>query len=174
MDRLAPDREGPLAAGGPSGYTALTKAAAGEVRRPAARRHQDAARAGRRSSSYTVDQIGNGAKSLLDEVATGKVTGEEETWSHTDLWDFPANVDGARVALRGPAAGARRPRTRSSRSRSTQRFEGLQAMLDRTGSATTASSPTTQLSTEAQVKELSDAVNALSEPLSQLTAAVTL
>ena len=34
---------------------------------------------------FTVDQIGNGAKGLLDEVATGKVTGEEEIWSHTDL-----------------------------------------------------------------------------------------
>ena len=44
-------------------------------------------------------QLGNGAKELLDEVATGKVTGEEETWSHTDLWDFQANVDGARIAF---------------------------------------------------------------------------
>ena len=51
--------------------------------------------------SFTVDQIGNGAKSLLDEVATGKVTGEEEIWSHTDLCDFQANVDGARVAFEG-------------------------------------------------------------------------
>ncbi len=47
--------------------------------------------------TYNVDQLGNGAKELLDEVATGKVTGEEEAWSHTDLWDFQANVDGARV-----------------------------------------------------------------------------
>ncbi|GMA34824.1 EfeM/EfeO family lipoprotein [Demequina litorisediminis] len=44
-------------------------------------------------------QIGNGAKELLDEVAAGKVTGEEEFWSHTDLWDFQANVDGAWVAF---------------------------------------------------------------------------
>ena len=29
----------------------------------------------------------------------GKVTGEEEIWSHTDLWDFQANVDGARIAF---------------------------------------------------------------------------
>lgn len=41
-----------------------------------------------RTMTFTTDQIGNGAKSLLDEVATGKVTGEEEVWSHTDLWDF--------------------------------------------------------------------------------------
>ena len=53
---------------------------------------------------FTPDQLGNGAKELLDEVATGKVTGEEEFWSHTDLWDFQANLDGARIAyeeLRG-------------------------------------------------------------------------
>jgi hypothetical protein len=52
-----------------------------------------------RDLTFTPDQLGNGAKELLDEVATGKVTGEEEIWSHTDLWDFQANVDGARVAF---------------------------------------------------------------------------
>ena len=52
-----------------------------------------------RPSSYTAAQLGNGAKELLDEVATGKVTGEEEAWSHTDLWDFQANVDGAHEAF---------------------------------------------------------------------------
>ncbi|RAF10970.1 PbrT family lead (Pb2+) uptake porter, partial [Burkholderia multivorans] len=38
-----------------------------------------------REMTFTPDQLSNGAKELLDEVATGKVTGEEETWSHTDL-----------------------------------------------------------------------------------------
>jgi hypothetical protein len=50
---------------------------------------------------YTVDQIANGSRGLLEEVATGKVTGEEEYWSRTDLWDFQANVDGARVGDEG-------------------------------------------------------------------------
>ena len=54
-----------------------------------------------RKLSYTADQIANGSKGLLDEVATGKVTGEEEYWSRTDLWDFQANVDGARVGFDG-------------------------------------------------------------------------
>ena len=48
--------------------------------------------------TYTVDAIANGSRGLLEEVATGKVTGEEEYWSRTDLWDFQANVDGAKVA----------------------------------------------------------------------------
>lgn len=52
-----------------------------------------------RNVELTPDKMGNGAKELLDEVATGKVTGEEEIWSHTDLWDFQANVDGARIAF---------------------------------------------------------------------------
>ena len=32
---------------------------------------------------------------LLNEVATSKITGEEEIYSHTDLYDFKANVEGA-------------------------------------------------------------------------------
>ena len=44
-------------------------------------------------------QIANGAKSLLDEVAASKITGEEDRYSHTDLWDFQANVDGAKAAI---------------------------------------------------------------------------
>ncbi len=35
-----------------------------------------------------------GAVELLNEVSTSKVTGEEERYSHTDLWDFQANVEG--------------------------------------------------------------------------------
>ena len=51
--------------------------------------------------TYTADEIANGSRGLLDEVATGKVTGEEEYWSRTDLWDFQANIDGASVAFEG-------------------------------------------------------------------------
>lgn len=51
--------------------------------------------------SFTLSQQTNGAIGLLDEVATGKVTGEEEFWSHTDLWDFQVNIDGAKVLYAG-------------------------------------------------------------------------
>ena len=50
------------------------------------------------SIELTADQITNGAKELLDEVANSKVTGEEERYSHTDLWAFQANVEGAKEA----------------------------------------------------------------------------
>lgn len=36
-----------------------------------------------------------GAVELLNEVSSSKVTGEEELYSHTDLYDFAANVEGA-------------------------------------------------------------------------------
>ena len=46
----------------------------------------------------SLDEISNGAISLLEEVATTKITGEEEAFSHTDLYDFQANIEGAKVA----------------------------------------------------------------------------
>jgi len=36
-----------------------------------------------------------GAAGLIEEVASSKITGEEDRYSHTDLYDFQANVDGA-------------------------------------------------------------------------------
>ena len=44
-------------------------------------------------------QIANGAVELLGEVSKSKVTGEEERYSHIDLVDFEANVDGANAAF---------------------------------------------------------------------------
>ncbi len=122
--------------------------------------------------SYSVDQIGNGAKGLLDEVATGKVTGEEEAWSHTDLYDFQANVDGAHEAFEGLEALLE---TKDPELAETLdgRFAALQALLDRHRVGKERFVSYTSL-TRPQVKALSDAVNALSEPLSEMTGAVTL
>ncbi len=44
-------------------------------------------------------QVANGATGLLGEVSKSKVTGEEDRYSHTDLSDFAANVDGAEAAF---------------------------------------------------------------------------
>ncbi len=119
----------------------------------------------------TVDQIGNGSKGLLDEVASGKITGEEDIWSHTDLYDFQANVDGARVAYEDlkPILDVK---NKSLSDTIQQRFSQLQALLDkyRDGDGFVFYDKVT----EAQRKELSDAVNALSEPLSKMTGAITL
>ena len=79
---------------------------------------------------YTVDQIGNGSKGLLDEVATGKITGEEDIWSHTDLYDFQANVDGARVGYEGlkPLLEVKDPALSKEIA---ERFDALQTLLDK-------------------------------------------
>jgi len=37
-----------------------------------------------------------GAADLIEEVSEGKITGEEDRYSHTDLWDFAANIDGSK------------------------------------------------------------------------------
>ena len=119
--------------------------------------------------TFTIDQIANGSRGLLEEVATGKVTGEEEYWSRTDLWDFQANVDGARVGFEGvePILETKDPELAEEL---TARFAALQVLLDaqRQGEGFTLYD---DLSPD-EVKDLADAVNALSEPLSQLTAAV--
>jgi iron uptake system component EfeO len=105
----------------------------------------------------------------MEEVATGKVTGEEEYWSHTDLWDFAANVQGAEVGFEEvkPILEKRDPALAREL---TRRFRDIDRLLDqqRRGHGYVLY---TELS-RAEVRRLSDAVNALSEPLSHLTAAV--
>jgi iron uptake system component EfeO len=52
-----------------------------------------------KTANYQTAQIANGAKSLMDEIGASKVTGEEDRYSHTDLYDFKANVDGAKAVF---------------------------------------------------------------------------
>jgi len=118
---------------------------------------------------YPIDAIANGSRGLLEEVATGKVTGEEEYWSRTDLWDFQANVDGARVAFEGVQAILEQKDPELAEELQT-RFEELQTLLDaqREGDGFRTYDELGQ----DEIKAFADAVNALSEPLSRLTAAV--
>jgi iron uptake system component EfeO len=122
--------------------------------------------------TLTIDQISNGAIGLMEEVSRSKITGEEEAFSHTDLQDFQANVEGAQVAY-----GVVRDIATQKGSAGAQ----LVSQLDREFSTITKTLAQyksgdgfvsyTQLSTD-QVKELSDQVNALSEPLSRLTSII--
>ncbi len=122
--------------------------------------------------THTVSDIGNGAKGLLDEVAAGKITGEEDIWSHTDLYDFQANVDGARVAYEGvkPLLDVKDPALSTEIG---ARFDALQDLLDghRTDDGGFVFYDTVD---QPQRKALSDAVNALGEPLSKMTGAIVL
>jgi iron uptake system component EfeO len=48
---------------------------------------------------YKPEDLANGAAGLLEEVQAGKITGEEEAYSHTDLIDVASNLEGARQAF---------------------------------------------------------------------------
>jgi iron uptake system component EfeO len=43
--------------------------------------------------------VTQGSAELIEEVSEGKITGEEDRYSHTDLWDFAANVAGSQKAF---------------------------------------------------------------------------
>ncbi|MCB2176612.1 MAG: EfeM/EfeO family lipoprotein [Actinomycetales bacterium] len=120
--------------------------------------------------AFAAFQIANGAKELLDEVATGKVTGEEEIWSHTDLWDFQANVEGAQAAFEDlrPVAEQADPDLVTELD---ARFDALLALLATHGSIETGFTTFDALSAD-EVTALAAAVDAVAEPLSHLTATV--
>ncbi|MEY4458109.1 MAG: lipoprotein [Actinomycetota bacterium] len=121
------------------------------------------------SIELTITQMGNGAKELLDEVATGKVTGEEERYSHTDLWDFDANVFGAYTVVE------------TTREILAEANPALLTELDDAFAALNAEMDThrigdgfalyTELSPE-QISRLAALVEAVSEPLSRLSASL--
>ncbi|MFT4262006.1 MAG: EfeM/EfeO family lipoprotein [Nocardioides sp.] len=127
---------------------------------------------------FTPLVMGNGAKSLLDEVAKSKVTGEEERYSRIDLVDFAGNVDGAKyvyTALR-PALEEKNPKLVATLD---QRFPALISLLD-THLATKGSdgfipgSPYVSYDalTPEDVKALAVEVDAISEPLGQISGVV--
>jgi iron uptake system component EfeO len=114
-------------------------------------------------------ELANGAKELLDEVANGKITGEEDRYSHTDLWDFAANLDGSKAAV-----SALRPALE-------QRDPALVKQIDDAFKAAE-----TELGkyrdgdgwklwnalTVEQLKGLSDTINALAEPISEIAGVI--
>ncbi|HVX53119.1 iron uptake system protein EfeO [Nocardioides sp.] len=51
------------------------------------------------SLTYKPEDLANGAAGLLEEVQKNKISGEEENYSHIDLVDFAANVEGAQQAF---------------------------------------------------------------------------
>ncbi|MEU4397013.1 iron uptake system protein EfeO [Micromonospora orduensis] len=114
-------------------------------------------------------QLANGAKELLDEVASGKITGEEDRYSHTDLWDFAANLEGSKAAVSAlrPALEQRSPELVTQLD---TEFANVEALLGkhRDGDGWKLH---TALS-KAELKELSDGINALAEPISKVAAAV--
>jgi high-affinity iron transporter len=116
-------------------------------------------------------QVANGATALLDEVSASKITGEEERYSHTDLVDFDANVDGSRAAFEAvePILRASDPRLAAEIN---ERFDQVDAALEpyRRDDGYVSY---TELSRTDQ-RKLAQAVDALAEPLSQVAAQIVL
>ncbi|GGS96668.1 iron uptake system protein EfeO [Nonomuraea spiralis] len=117
------------------------------------------------AAELTPLNLANGAKELLDEVASGKITGEEDIWSHTDLWDFDANLQGSKAAVQ-----ALRPVLE-------ERAPDLVKTLDEKFAAAESALGAHQKGdgwklhdelSKAELKALSDAINALAEPISKI------
>ncbi|MBO9625374.1 MAG: EfeM/EfeO family lipoprotein [Microbacterium sp.] len=117
--------------------------------------------------------ISNGAIALLDEVANGKISGEEDWWSHTDLYDFAANVEGSKMAfsLVQDFAAAKGADGKKLVSEIEDGYAALDAALAKHGSLTSGFVSYTQI-TDADKREFTDLINALAEPVSQLTGTV--
>ncbi|MEV4281399.1 iron uptake system protein EfeO [Actinoplanes xinjiangensis] len=114
-------------------------------------------------------QLANGAKELLDEVATGKITGEEDRYSHTDLWDFAANVEGSKAAIAAlrPTLEEKDPALVTTLD---EKFAAVVASLEkhRAGDGWKLHNTLSQ----ADLKQLSDDINALAEPISKVAGLV--
>jgi len=112
-------------------------------------------------------QIANGANELLGEVSSSKITGEEERYSRIDLVDFKANLDGSRAAF-DAVRPALHKRDSDLGAKIQTRFEAVDRALApyRQGAGYT---PYNRLS-DADTRKLSQAIDALAEPLSEVSA----
>ncbi|WP_433288586.1 iron uptake system protein EfeO [Micromonospora sp. CA-244673] len=123
------------------------------------------------TQTFRALDLANGAKTLLDEVASKKITGEEDRFSHTDLSDLAANVEGCTAITRAlrPAVAQREPALGPLIDKRAAEVDALVAHYrDPAGRYTDY-----QRLTPAQVRELSDAINGLAEPVSRLAAVVS-
>ncbi|MFN8216060.1 MAG: iron uptake system protein EfeO [Solirubrobacterales bacterium] len=114
-------------------------------------------------------QIANGANELLGEVSASKITGEEERYSHTDLVDFKANVEGSEVAFEAVEPLLSGPDPKLAREIEAD-FGAVFAALKpyETGDGFV---PYTDL-TRADTRALAQSIDTLAEKLSQVPAAI--
>ncbi len=125
------------------------------------------------TTTYQPAQLANGATELLNEVASSKITGEEDRYSHTDLSDFQANVDGAKKAydLLAPASEDDRPDARHNARRAVRRRVRGSGTVQGPYAGTGYVDYSTV--TDDQRRVLTQKVDALAEPLSQVAAKVS-
>lgn len=114
----------------------------------------------------TPDIMLTGAVDLLNEVATSKITGEEEIFSHTDLYDFRANIQGAEKIFELFKPLIAKKDEKLVKSIETE-FKNVNSLLDKQMTDSENYKLYTELSKE-DTKELGEAVTKLGEPLSQM------
>lgn len=131
-----------------------------------------------------------GSSDLMEEVAKSKIVGEEDTFSHTDMYDFKANVEGAQVAY-GNVQKLVKSKDAELDRKISKNFEKVDKLIDEQADGKTADGATRYRSyaeiaavqkdageapkdsdyTDAQ-RKFSDAVNGLSEPLSKVAGTI--
>ena len=114
----------------------------------------------------TPDIMLTGAVDLLNEVATQKITGEEEVFSHTDLYDFRANIEGAEKIFELFKPLIEKKDAKLVKTLETE-FKNVNGLLDKHMIDEKNYKSYNDLS-EADTKELAEAVTKLGEPLSQM------
>ena len=112
------------------------------------------------------DLMVQGAVDLLNEVSTSKITGEEEIFSHTDLYDFRANIDGAQkiFEILRPKIQAKDPALVTELE---THFAQVNNLLDKYKVGANDYVPYTDLTPD-DTKALAEAVNKLGEPLARM------
>ena len=111
------------------------------------------------------EDLVTGSVELLNEVSAGKITGEEDRYSHTDLYDIHANVEGSEAAfeeLKPEVAGE----DLSLANEVEEGFDGVYEELEqyRKGDGWVSY----EKLNEADRRALSQKVDALAEPLSRV------
>ena len=114
----------------------------------------------------TPDLMVTGAVDLLNEVATQKITGEEEIFSHTDLYDFKANIEGAEEIFKIFKPLIEKKDSKLAKDL-VEKFATINGLLDKYKTDDKHYKLYTDLTKE-NTKELSEAVTKLGEPLSQM------
>jgi iron uptake system component EfeO len=122
-----------------------------------------------RTLTYKPDELANGANGLLDEVASSKISGEEDRYSHTDLSDFEANISGSQTTF-GLLAPALRAKDAKLADDIDARFQAVTQELAtlKQGDAF----PSYETVDDAERIRLADLVARLARPLAQISNAL--
>lgn len=118
----------------------------------------------------TADLMITGAIDLLNEISTSKITGEEEIYSHTDLYDFKANIEGAEkiFELFQPILAKKDAKLEQTLK---DHFRSINDLLAKYEDGNGGYISYLEL-TKDDTKALSEAVDQLGEPLSQMAIVV--